>query len=482
MSDLDPLAIYQKQLYFIISGLSWCICLLQIRGLYSFHNIRDLLIIQKRYPRLVIFEAIVTIFVLAIVLPVLTSAYYRYPDISWKWWGPLCSALGAFTSHIVPITEVCRIWLISYDLQFLHSSRNQRWKTLIDVSYAEKDWYLRNRGKWGNKRYISRLGLVYYIVVSTVFLITVLLMRFHRDNLYIVILAVLQFMIAMSLMGIPIYLYVKTPRNLQDRFLFHFEFSWTVVIAIVAALITITASTLLTLRYRILGFTIINLKTMCQLLPSLLSTLYISRKVSMMSEWNDGASTDSTPILKLKASSGTFREILQEILNDEQKCEAFINWMYREFCSEVILSFLEFVQFRKYIKEEIGKMYLSVDTDPYDFTLYDGMPQSTIVYDPYRLDRTVLPSFHDVESGTSLTEDTLMRCKQIGHSFFEKYIDYHAEHEINISGRLRDKYVNWEKQRYEGMNLEHFMTFYDDLIAEMIQYQTDSYARFQCAN
>ena len=207
----------------------------------------------------------------------------------------------------------------------------------------------------------------------------------------------------------------------------------------------------------------------------------------MMSEWHNAA---STPMLTLKASSGTFKEILQQILNDEQKCEAFVDWMYREFCSEVILSFLEFVQFKKYVKEEIERMSITEDADPYDFTLYDGMPKSTIVYDPYQLDQTIAHSFHDVvssisadiESGTGSTDDVLMRCKRIGHLLFEKYIDYHAEHEINISGRLRDKYVNLDQEQYVKMDLEHFTTLYDELISEMLKYQSESYTRFGRVN
>ena len=63
----------------------------------------------------------------------------------------------------------------------------------------------------------------------------------------------------------------------------------------------------------------------------------------------------------------------------------------------------------------------------------------------------------DSESAASSSENPLMRCKRIAHLFFEKYIDYHSEHEINISGPLRNKYVELERGQYEAMELEQFV-------------------------
>ena len=110
----------------------------------------------------------------------------------------------------------------------------------------------------------------------------------------------------------------------------------------------------------------------------------------MMKQWDDGS---CTTVMEIEKSPGGFRETLQATLIDEQKCEAFIDWMYLEFSSEAILSFLEFVQFRQFVKEQIGrtdKTGNAVDSGPFDFALYDGIPQSTIIYDTFRLDQGTL--------------------------------------------------------------------------------------------
>ena len=188
-------------------------------------------------------------------------------------------------------------------------------------------------------------------------------------------------------------------------------------------------------------------------------------------------------------------------MNDEKKCEAFIDWMYREFCSEAMLSFLECVQFRKYVEEEIGKRNGSGtvsgrDKDSLNFALYDGMPRSSIVYDPFSLKQCdkdeVIPSsrgnvsslsryLESSETSSSSTENVLMRCKRIAHLLFKKYIDSYAPHEINISWHLRAQYSVLEERDYDGLGLEQFLNLYDDVITEMIKYQAQSYRRYERA-
>ena len=216
------------------------------------------------------------------------------------------------------------------------------------------------------------------------------------------------------------------------------------------------------------------------------------RKINTMTGWNE----QRPPIaLSIRGPSGNFSDKLRDILSDQHKCEAFIDWMYREFSSEAILSFLEFVQFKKFVKQRLGKtdgVNSTGDPDPYDFKLYDGMPKSSIIYDQFRLDQAmvthsmilpvheIVPSAsEDVEQQNCLSNDPLMRCKRIAHLLFKKYIDNGSEHEINISGRMRDKYAELQREEYDGMNLQQFVSLYDEVIPEMMKYQFQSYQRYE---
>ena len=483
----DPHEQLKEEFFFITSAVSCCVGLLQMFGICSFNRIRALLIIQRRYPRLVIVEAFITCINLVITYPTnLSLQYSYYPVVFHGWWQYVSVGLAVLIVPIIVVIETCRIWLIAYDLQYLHSSKNQRWKTVIDASYAEKDWYLQNRRTWGNQQYVIKLGFGYWITTSTAVLTMIFVVNpyFKLDTIYV--LALQGLCLAMPV-PIPIYLYAKTPQNLRDQLLFFYEFTWTIIIILSGTLLAITCLVLLWLGYWTLGWMVVMIDMIYSCLPSLLSTILIPWKVSTMKEWDD---TESTSKLELKHSPGHFRETLQAILIDEQKCEAFIDWMYREFSSEAILSFVEFVQFRQFVKEEIGKtdgLNITVVSSPYDFALYDGMPKSSIIYDTSRFDHEMArPSSVDVSSpsaefssDTSLPKNSLMRCKRIAHLLFVKYINYHSEHEINISGRLRETYVNLEQTEYDGINVVQFVTLYEDVIAEMMKYQSESYMRFE---
>ena len=469
-----------QELFFISASVCWCTALLQLLGIIRFNRLRGLLIIQKRYPRLVITEAVVYCFVLLFLYPAWMSMVFQYPAIQGHWWRITLAVCFQYTYQIAPTIETCRIWLIFYDLHYLHSSKNQRWKTVIDVSHAERDWYLQNRGTWGNQKYMVRFGFAYYILASTMVFATANFMTYLQigmDGLMVYMTAV-QYAFNIPHVVLPLCLYVRLPQKLQERFLFTYEFMWSAVILMTGMITFAIAIALIIFDVVPLGW-ILSLIIVCyQTSPSLLSTFWIAHKVSAMTEWKE---------VYCVRSPGTFMEKLRETLDDEQKCEAFIDGMYREFSSEVILSFLEFVQFKKYIKEQIGKICVAGDEDPYNFQLYDGMPRSTIVYDPSRLEQRMTPLSldgvsslsGDSESGARSSDNSLMRCRKIAHLFFEKYIDYHSEHEINISGPLRNKYVKLEQGQYEAMELEQFVTIYDDLIAEMMKYMAASCRRFE---
>ena len=480
-----------EQLFFILSAGCWCMCLLQMLGIYRFSKLRGLLIIQKRYPRLVILEASVYCFVLSILYPAWMGVVLEYPSRPGYRWLSIWAAFFLYTYQIPPTIETCRIWLISYDLQYLHSSKNQQWKTEIDVSYAEKNWYLQNRGKWGNQKYMARLGFAYCITTSTLLFATILLLVYFELGLTTTMVCSFALEVAFHIVhvALPLYLYMRIPQKLQESFLFQYEFMLTAIILMTALVFGLITTVLMIFNVWSLGWVLALINSCYQTSPSLLSTFWIPRKVSMMTQWSE-VCCDSPTKSNIGKLSGTFREKLRNTLIDEHKCEAFIDWIYREFSSEVILSFLEFVQFKKYIKEQIGKICVAGDEDPYDFQLYDGMPRSTIVYDSSRLEHTTTPTSRqsvssvsaDPGSAASPSDNTLMRCKRIAHLFFEKYIDYHSEHEINISGVMRNKYVKLEQGQYEAMELEQFVTVYDDLIAEMMKYLAESCRRFESAN
>merc|ERR1719474_419164 len=277
---------------------------------------------------------------------------------------------------------------------------------------------------------------------------------------------------------------MNTPRNIQDRLFFQYEFTWSVTIVIIGTFCFIVGGVLLFVISPFVGFTVHYVASIGIFLPSLLSTLWIPYKVGTMTAWKK----ETLPNLRAAESSGSFRQTLPEILRDGQQFETLIDWMNREFCSESMLSFLEFIQFRKFVKEKMGKGDETEDSDRYDFELYDGMPKSTIIYDPSRLiTRGVSPTSSCpaqslsgyLESGSKSTGNTLLRCKQIAHLFLKKYIEHNSEHALNISASMRNKFVDLDQREYEGMDLTQFETLYDEVVHKMLKYVHQSYKRYE---
>ena len=73
---------------------------------------------------------------LIVVFPANSTYYYFIPATSATWWLYLQTGLVTYTLQIPVVTEACRIWLISYDLQYLHSSKNQQPLCEFPVSVA----------------------------------------------------------------------------------------------------------------------------------------------------------------------------------------------------------------------------------------------------------------------------------------------------------------------------------------------------------
>lgn len=210
---------------------------------------------------------------------------------------------------------------------------------------------------------------------------------------------------------------------------------------------------------------------------------------------------------------------LRETLDDEAKFEAFIEWMYREFSSENILSFIELVQFKQWIKDELrrtGSLSDSVETvntqsDQYDYKLYDKMPKSSIIYEincgeeegaeesivetpvapAIVISETVSLSANEGETGKHIvlevpeledvdtrSRNVQMRARKIAHLFYKKYIKTGSVMEINISGLLREKFKQLDRSRYADLEMVQFITLYDELIGEMMKYISYSFVRF----
>ena len=128
--------------------VAYTLATVQLIACYRFKKIQWLLIIKKRYPKLVWMENIVVFIWLIMGLPILSNLYLA--DNEYVIFSEYIMVPLVLSSHFVLDVEAARLWLISYDLHYLRSLQNEQWKSHIDASFAQKDWYLKNKKTYGH--------------------------------------------------------------------------------------------------------------------------------------------------------------------------------------------------------------------------------------------------------------------------------------------------------------------------------------------
>ena len=518
--------------YSVVVAISYITGCVQVYGLCLFKKHDSLVIIQRRYPKIVMMESMMCCIALFVSLPIDYNTAMDAFSFSRSEYNQIITFCGIVISSYSPffmlVAEGTRIWLISYDLHYLSSSKNSKWKSQIDASFADKDWYLRNLSTWGNRQFVGKYCFIYYILASTSKTIMhTVIEAVDRD--YLLIYHFTNFLFCVTPTFTVFYVYFKTPKRLNDEFLFQYELKWTTILWGVGFICYVSAIAVDSMGYHRMSYTMTSLITIGSLYsPALLSTVVVPTKIIAMKSW-DAASPTFYRSTRIKHSEKTKKQRemapvdyvlkLRETLDDEAKFEAFIEWMYREFSSENILSFIELVQFKQWIKDELrrtGSLSDSVETvntqsDQYDYKLYDKMPKSSIIYEincgeeegaeesivetpvapAIVISETVSLSANEGETGKHIvlevpeledvdtrSRNVQMRARKIAHLFYKKYIKTGSVMEINISGLLREKFKQLDRSRYADLEMVQFITLYDELIGEMMKYISYSFVRF----
>eukprot|EP01084_Bolivina_argentea_P108953 194737_1 len=158
-------------IWIVLLVAAYILGIMQIYACYRFKSLQSLLIIQKRFPTLVVTEAVVLIVWLIIGFPLWTNSIFH--GVTFGLTGNSLDTLHRFwymsppTINFLMHIEVARLWLVSFNLHYLNSSRNEQWKSQIDKSFADKNWYLRNRNTYGNTKYVVSRVFICYICVAT---------------------------------------------------------------------------------------------------------------------------------------------------------------------------------------------------------------------------------------------------------------------------------------------------------------------------
>ena len=207
---------------------------------------------------------------------------------------------------------------------------------------------------------------------------------------------------------------------------------------------------------------------------SLVSTLWISHKISLKAEWsadkypqNDDAVMRDIHVENESGGQLPIKEQLINTLQNEQQFELFMEHISNEFSSDLLLCFVECNQYKQMFanKQTTGEVHKF-------YKLYPAIPLSSLIHD--HLDENINEERRQV-----------VCMKKCALALYTKYIEVGSHYEINISSPLREKYseimddcVSWMDAGNEETDIKEVIDLFDPIIEEMFHLMTQIYVRY----
>ena len=188
-------------------------------------------------------------------------------------------------SHFIVDIEATRLWLMSFDLHYFNSSKNEKWKTQIDSAFAERDWYLLNKNRWGNEQYVCHRAVLYYLLEMVIMLGGYLYVELFAVE-YIYVWSLLDCALFFPPLVLINYTYWISPKELNDNLYFRFEYRTTAGAMCLGWAVFVSSALAETFGWNKLSVLLaVTAYVSAGSAPSLLSTIWIPMKVKLSSVW-----------------------------------------------------------------------------------------------------------------------------------------------------------------------------------------------------
>lgn len=276
--------------FLLVSSICVLIGFLQIYGLYRFVSLRKSPCVQKRFPNIVILESVSCVIYLIFGAPLFCNMtfndieQFNISDTSRLSMILVPRILNRFLLYFIADMEACRLYLVSFALHYLNASKNSKWKVQIDRSFAEKDWYLLNKNRFGNTRYVFTRAMIYYFSTA---IISVSLYAYAQlvNTDYLSLCPMVDGILLLLPLVIINYCYCKCPK-VNDAMFFHFEFRTTALVMCTGFTINVIAAVTGAIGFTLMGYIYALVAAVCSLsVPSMLSTILIPAKITYSSIW-----------------------------------------------------------------------------------------------------------------------------------------------------------------------------------------------------
>eukprot|EP01084_Bolivina_argentea_P019171 35652_1 len=465
---------------------------------FRFWVFRQCQVLKKRYSFVACIE------ILCVLIGFFANGCVILSDsMQATWLRQLSFHIAIFVQYCIIYCWLWRFWLIYYDMKWMVASLSVSWKRLINPrsrhhspSISTIDWFLDHKHTYGNRQWVGiRIG-IFVILCSTATIIIRYMFDFTKnepigETIYL-------FFYFVPFVGLG-YLRCKLPA-FQDTIYIKQEMKYIMgVLLLILCAFGIQEIAEGNFKETPNSQLIINILfyvaiECCNFICILITTRYVLRKVSILlsEQMKAAAGADSNKANKnnnnyvqLKDGDDNNNEMmltnkqlntqLIKCLSNAKIFDLFMRFLAKEFSIECLLSYVEFVQFKQYLRKRMHntsggnnneqddekKEDINVETDTDLSVVFpSSVPNSEIVY----------------------SEDVSIKAKI--YKFYLKYIRKNSEFEINVLDSTRkglhnlmEDYNVWMNNNYyDETGLYHF---YDQCIAEMKILLISSYKRFK---
>eukprot|EP01084_Bolivina_argentea_P071727 130331_1 len=469
------------------------LCLLVCYHLVKYFKRKKLILIIRRYPKLVYTINILSCLFIIIHRPIFICVRLSLlseinPTLHVIFWR-ISSIVYVCTGYSAQILLSCRFWLMLNDINYCNSTANKLWKHYIDPNVVECNFWLKNKNRFGSFKYSLSISICCWLIISVIYVVTrnatisySAIDDNYKNKLEIIILFIDVLMWILSSF-LPTVMICMVPKIL-DIFYLRYEmkmyvFSVWITTTFMAISLLIANNIMLTESSgRIAELIVINAATIASVIVTLSTTFFVLNKMETPKNAADSENS-------MKYNHQNIRQLNDALLNHDI-FELFMHHLCLEFSMELMLCFIEMLQYKFLIFTTFSLNQLirinttnSIVTDHndgfFDFTTFDFT-----AFD--------VPKSHLVHNRLSDNETDLRIYLNIAHDLYIKYLDENADLCINISGDMRSAYDDMKikntfiENNCNSMEPIELFEHFDPIIEELYQCLLISFDRFGESN
>eukprot|EP01083_Nonionella_stella_P125761 380406_1 len=437
-----------------------------------FHRRNDI-ILRKRYVTLSIFAVVILLSQILFVTVQQVFAFEVVDDDNGESHfyqslfsaGGILNCLYLFTELVFISIIALRFWLIYYDTNYIVVMCNDQWKGIIAQSYnTTNNFFITHKATLGNQKFLLK-WVMFDFVLGVIFI--PLLMHFDQIWLIFAWMVIFYIGFLMTLRKLKALSFYDEFHILEEFRLIGIAISSLILIWIITVVALVIAQSMAADKMRNTAWI-----TVFMFLDHQMRIWYNIWCIYIMTRWvinkikNDPAirqqysQTSETIISAAFANANTKKGDqmesikLDQMLTNNEHFTCFMKHLANEFSMELLLSLVEFIQFKQLIYEQIQ----DTSTDPAaDIELAKCIPQSSIVHD----------------------SDDELEVKAL--KLYNKYVAVSSEWEINVHSAVRQQLVHRFEANYHAIEWTPTALYivFDDCLQEMMKLLRYSLTRFK---